>query len=340
MRVTTPAPRDAWRNLLTADRGAVLCQAPEWTDALCSGGAFADASRHYALSDGRSLVLPLVQRRGPLRVLGSMPDAWGMGGLLADAPVRPADVRAIGADLAGLAALRVTVRPNPLHAGVWASAGGTTIPRRAHVLDLSGGPDAVWGQGLSGSARRSVRKAERSGLTVRCGNGPELRRDYRRLFDLSVRRWAQAQHEPVALARARARRRDPPGKLDRLAANLEDRLRIWLAYADGLPVAGIVVLLGPAASYTRGAMDRAHIASSGANELLHWRAIQEACAAGCTAYHMGETGQSVPLARFKEKFGARPVDYAEHRFERLPLTRADAAVRGAVKRAIGFRDVA
>jgi lipid II:glycine glycyltransferase (peptidoglycan interpeptide bridge formation enzyme) len=206
------------------------------------------------------------------------------------------------------------------------------------VLDLTGGPDTIFNDRFSADVRRAVRKALRSGIELRCGTGPELLRDYRSLFELSVERWAAAQHEPLALARLRAHRRDPQTKLAGLAARFPDRVRIWIAYEDNHPVAGIVVLLASAASYTRGAMDRSRITASSANEILHWHAIQEACAAGCLTYHLGESGQSASLGRFKEKLGARAVHYAERRFEKLPLTRADVLARTVVKRAIGFRD--
>lgn len=342
MRVVTPAPRAEWSTLCRADRHAVLCQSPGWTDAICSRGAYEDASRLYVTPAGTTIVLPLVRRRGPVpaawRTLASMPDAWGMGGLLSAQPLAAADVAAIGRDLAQLPAARVAVRPNPLQSHLWEGAGGTVVPRRAHVLDLTGGPDAVWERRFKSSARRAVRKAQRAGLELRCGSGPDLLRDYRRLFDLSVRRWAADQHEPVALARLRAHRRDPASKFARLTAEFPDLVRIWIAYDNGIPVAGIIVLLASVASYTRGAMDRSRITASSANELLHWHAIQEACAAGCSAYHLGESGSSESLARFKEKLGAEPVDYAERRFERLPLTRTDVAARSAVKTLIGFRD--
>ena len=41
---------------------------------------------------------------------------------------------------------------------------------------------------------------------------------------------------------------------------------------------------------------------------------------------------------FKERWGAVGHPYHEVRIERLPVTRVDAAARGAVKRLIGFRD--
>ena len=54
---------------------------------------------------------------------------------------------------------------------------------------------------------------------------------------------------------------------------------------------------------------------------------------------MGESGRSEGLAQFKSRFGAREHPYAEYWLERVPLTRAEHALRGVVKRAIGFRDV-
>lgn len=75
-----------------------------------------------------------------------------------------------------------------------------------------------------------------------------------------------------------------------------------------------------------------------ANYLLQRLAIEDACAAGCRHYHMGETGESKPLAQFKTRFGAQPYSYAEYHLERVPLMAVDRTVRTAVKRLIGFRD--
>lgn len=326
MSIALPAPA-----LLAADPDALATQTPAWMRALEASG-WRDATRNYDLPGG-PLVLPLARRRG---IVASMPEAWGMGGTLGRTPTAD-DLRHVVADLRRLPALRVSVRPNPLHAEAWAQAarGAIALPRRAHVLDLSGD---IFTERFTSAARRAVRKAQRSGLEIRCGAGPEALADYRALNARSVARWAAAQNEPLALARLRARRRDPPQKLARMAAALGDGFRLWLAYRDEVPVAGIVVLLGRNASYTRGAMDKELCGPVAANELLHWHAIQEAQEAGCRSYHMGESGTSRNLARFKEKLGARPIDYAEYRFERLPLTRADAAARGLVKRVIGFRD--
>jgi lipid II:glycine glycyltransferase (peptidoglycan interpeptide bridge formation enzyme) len=85
-------------------------------------------------------------------------------------------------------------------------------------------------------------------------------------------------------------------------------------------------------------MNKDLAAPTNANDILQWRAIEDACSAGCRHYHLGESGTSRSLAHFKEKFAAQPVDYTEYVIERLPLTRLDGVARSAVKRVLCFRD--
>ena len=205
-------------------------------------------------------------------------------------------------------------------------------------MDLTGGVDEAWKR-LAKSARRNVRLAERAGVRVEIDRTGALLEAYYPLFLLSVNRWAGRQHEPRALAHARARRRDPLTKLQAMADALGKAFAVTLAYVDDRPVSGSITLLGQTAHYTRAAMDRDRVGSTHAGELVQWRTIQLACDLGCTTYHMGESGGSTSLAEFKERFGAQPVDYAELRLERLPYTRADQAARNLVKKVLRFRDV-
>jgi len=289
------------------------------------------------------LVLPLARRRLPsgLTTQASLPSSWGFGGLLSEGELRPKDVAAVLADLAGTGALRTSLRPNPLGSEAWSAArarGAVTVPRLAHVLDLSGGFGRVWTRRFSDRTRRAVRKAERSGLTLECDTTGRLVPVYYDLFERSLRRWARELHEPVKLAVLRGRRRDPLSKLEAVTRTLGPSCRLWVAWLDGRPAAAILVLQAANAHYTRGVMEKELAAPTRANFLLHRIAIEDACQAGCRAYHMGETGASTGLARFKEAFGAEPRPYAEYHLERLPITRADRAARGLVKRAIGFRE--
>jgi hypothetical protein len=343
LHVTSPAPRVAWRHLVEADPDVLVTQTPAWLDCMSSAGGYVDASRLYETGDGRRFVLPLVRRGGHTgwpATLASLPPGWGFGGLVPGAAARPDEVAAVFADLAAIPSLRVRVRPNPLHADMWAAGrppSAVSIRRRAHVLELRGGFARVWA-GFSGPARTAVRRAKRMEVVVERDTSGRLLPIYHELFERSLERWADQQHEPRWLAHLRGRRRDPRHKLLAIAEGLGPRCRLWVAWVSGRPAAAILVLVGANAHYTRGVMDEVLAGPVRANDLLHASAIEEACEEGCRYYHMGETGPSSSLARFKERFGAESYPYAEYVVERLPLTPAGRQVRGAVKRMIGFRD--
>jgi hypothetical protein len=338
--VTSPAPRAAWHELAAADQQALVTQTPAWTDCLCAVAGARDASRLYDFGGGRRLVLPLVRRHRSPWLAQSHPDAWGIGGLVGGAP-RPAEVRAVLDDLRALPGLGARVRPNPLQGAAWAAGapgGVTVLGRRAHAIDLREGFEHVWKTGFSSRARNHVRRAERAGLTIDVDDEGRLVPAFHALFMQSVERWAGKQNEPPALARWRARRRDSLDKLWHMVADMGGAARLWMAFSGGRPAAGILVLQGRNAHYTRGAMDAALAGPSRANYLLHRLAIEDACRRGSATYQMGETGTSRSLAQFKESLGAQPHDYAEYRVERLPITAADRALRRTAKSLLRFRD--
>ena len=341
--VTSPAPRDVWAHVVAADPGALPEQTPEWTDAVCAVEGCSDASRLYEFADGRRIVLPLVRRSG-LRGVGgqlwSFPQSWGIGGP-AGAGLDAGAVEAIAADLHSLRVARVALRVDPLEASLWEGVNGpgvTALPRLAHVLPLFGSP-AEHLAAMSKSTRRKIVRAQRDDLRVEVDTTGALLGDHYAVYLKSVERWAARQHEPLWLARWRAERRDPIAKLQAMATFLgPERFRLVVAYSDDRPAASTIVLLGPVARDTRAALDRGVAAQKYPSEAVQWRAIQEAYAYGSTHYNMGESGTSESLAHYKEHFLAKPVPYAEYRFERVPLTRADVAARSLVKRAIGFKD--
>ena len=72
-------------------------------------------------------------------------------------------------------------------------------------------------------------------------------------------------------------------------------------------------------------MDIERVGATKAGSLVQWSMLRLACAEGCRTYHLGESGQSRPLAQFKESVGAVGIDYAEYRYERLPRPGRPAA---------------
>jgi Acetyltransferase (GNAT) domain len=339
----SPAPRDAWEVVLRSDPNALESQSPAWTDAACATGSFEDASRLYETVDGRLLVLPMLRRRhmiGALSVEASNPPGWGVGGLLAPGSPTPAEVATVFSELAARRVLTQRLWPNPLAAAAWeagAPVKAKATERVAHLIDLGGGFDHVWSKLAQKSSRRGARHAEREGVTVECDNTGRLIPEFYGLHCQAVNRWSHLQHEPEWMALRRHRRNDPPEKFDAIAHCLGERCQVWVARIGRTPIASMIVLQGNNAYDFRAAMNEDYT-SYRANDLLLRLAISDACRAGCGFYYLGDSGHSVTLARFKERFGARPYDYAEYLLERLPISTAERSLKRAVKRAVGFRD--
>ena len=171
------------------------------------------------------------------------------------------------------------------------------------------------------------------------GSSADLVAEFDALFRMSILRWARKQNEFSWLASLRGYIRDPKKKFFEMARLCSDIVRVTIARKDGKAIAGIVVLYGNNAHYTRGAMDDQAVGNSGTNSLLHATAIKEACERNCRYYHMGESGESASLTAFKAQFGAVGYAYAEYRHENLPILSVDQKLRTIAKKAIRFRDV-
>jgi hypothetical protein len=335
--IVSPAPRDVWDRLIASDPNSLPTQTARWLDAVCSVAGLEDASRMYQAPDGRLLVLPLVRRRalGVPLVEASFPYGWGPGGLVAEGGlVLPDDVRMVFSDLTSRHVPVVNLRPSPATATIWDEAAPSTTIRRphmAHTLDLRDGFDQVWQARFKGDTRTRVRRAERHGVAIERDDTGRLVPVFQELYRKSVARWAHRDGRPLALARWRAARQEPHSKIRTVSAVMGTSCSIYVAFADGRPAAAIVVLIGGAgAAYWRGAMDEDVAGKTYANYLLHCTAIRDACAGGCSAYHMGDSAPGSKLALFKSRFGAEERHYASYRMERVPLTVATDAARGAV----------
>jgi hypothetical protein len=349
VNVLSPAPRDAWEKVFRSDPFALESQSPAWADALCAVGGFTDVSRLYETADGRELVLPLLRRSFVGRTVAfdrSNPPDSGVCGPLAEGGTSAEEFGAVLNDLGRRRVLLQGVSPNPLLAPEWASAvpasvaapaNATAIAHRAHMLDLTGGWEEVWTHRFRGQARTGARRAERAGVTIECGTSGRLVMEFYQLLEQAATRWARLQHEPRWLALRRLKQRDPLEKLEAIARSLGERCRVWMTYVDGEPATGMMVLQGTNAYDFRAAMDE-RFKTYRCNDLLLRQAIEDACNSGCRYFYLGDSGESVPLARFKERFGAKACPYTEYRFERLPISRAEHAIKNVVKRVIGFKD--
>jgi len=323
-----------WRDLLSADPGALPTQTPEWTDWLCRTRGRTDASRLYEFPGGRLLLLPLLARRtaGTLWSEESMPYGFGYGGpLVAGGRPTPEEARAVLDDLARRPVVRASLAPAPLSAATWAGVappGAVTVPYLAHVLDLEGGWDSVWSNRFRPRIRRDVRKAEKQGLDVRTGPDSGVLEAYAELSRRSAERWARERRQPLWLVRRVERQRDRVGRLASAIAALGPMVRLWTAWLDGDPVAVNVVLRhGNQAYGWLSVMDKELAQRTLAGTLLLALAIEDSCAGGARWFQLGESDPGSGVAAYKERFGGVPVPWSAVHLERLPVTTAGRRLR-------------
>lgn len=337
-------PRETWQEIYHDDPDALVTQSPDWIDCICANDRYRDGSVLFEAGDGRRLVLPSVDHRwAPPRfgIAASLPSYWEAGGPIGEGARDPVMLQAVLDHLAAGPHFSFRVRPNAIHAPTWQQLNSESYIKIAFTdqsIDLRGGFEEVKKTCFRSSVRRGVKKALASGIEIEHEIGDRLIPVFYDLYEKSIIRWAEQQREPLALSKWRARLRDPRQKLEAIARTMKERCHVWVARHRGQPAAAIIVLQEHNAQYIRGAMDKDIAGKTGANFLLHYNAIEEACRAGCGHYHMGESRKGSPLAHFKAHFGAELIDYEEYRHEFLPVTKADRWLRHVAKTMIGFRD--
>jgi hypothetical protein len=326
--IISPAPRDAWSRVLRSDPAATIYQTPTWFDAARNACSALDVSRLYTLSDGRQLIFPMLRKTlmPGLALDHAYPYGLGAGGLLASEGLRPSDVKLVLADLLNTQSSNIWIKANHDRSEIWEKGlvpEAKILWRRVEVVDLEGGYERVW-QRFHSSARRAIRKAERSDLDIERDTSGRCVSTFYDLYLSWTRRRAEEAGLPGSLTTHLARRRQPLRNFKIIAAALGENCRVWVARHRGEAVASIITLVfGRHAVYWSGYSDKALAGPLRANNLLQGLAIQDACEAGCRYYSMGESGGVSPLIQFKQTFGATPRSTVGIRLERVPLTAID-----------------
>jgi CelD/BcsL family acetyltransferase involved in cellulose biosynthesis len=343
VEVTTPAPRSAWGELAATDPGTQPTQLPQWFDCVVTAVGGVDASRLYRTVAGRHVLVPAIGTPTGVPAIGTQapgldlvtrgwPHGWGYGGALtSDGELHPDDARLALSGAGRPVALWSTLVPSPWRGRDYERVAPASVRRtgfQTHVLDLDGGPDAVWSR-FRHASRTAVRKAERAGLEITSG-GPEQVAAFGQLYAECERRWATARGQPETLARVLARRRDRIGHVALVASALPGTCTLWVARLDGRPVAANVVLThGEHALGWLSAMDADLARRTQGTYLLHWRVLVDACERGARFFNLGESDPGSEVARHKARLGAIPLDYAAYTRDPLRLTAAGDALRRA-----------
>lgn len=235
--------------------------------------------------------LPVVPPAGPLA-----PDDEGRR-LLLEAACAAADdagakIWTLHARGGGYEGLVRRLRPRPKHP--------------AWVLDLPADVDEMrrgWKK-TSNNLWRSIRKADRAGVTVREARSEDALRTFYALYLRTMRRRCVLPR-PYRQLQEDWRLLSPTGNC-----------HLFLAEHDGAIVAGgLYHSLGEAVDLLYNGSDDASL-DVRPNHALYWHVIEWAAARGCSELDFGHARVGSSLARFKAQWSAREV--SEYRYDYVP----------------------
>ncbi len=334
VRTTDPVAGARWEAFVAATPAATIYHHPLWLTVLQVGYGHQPAGLLCEDAAGNVRgVLPLVRTHGLLtgRRLVSLPHTPVCGPVALDAEAAAALVRAAERLAAGVTLLLKAAPGRAPNAG---GLGGAWMPwEETYILELPSHPEQL----RLGNARNHARirwaagKAERAGVRVREAESEHDVRTWYRLYLATMRDHA-VPPRPLRFFLAAWRLLRPAGMMQLLLAEQ------WHEGERRLLAGSVVFRHG----------DTVHYAFNGRlasalplrpNDVIQWRAIHDACAAGYRWYDFGEVDAgNRGLAEFKSKWGARPERLyrlytpAPSRAERTSIAEA-GRIRQAAERA-------
>lgn len=246
----------------------------------------------YLMAERQGIVrgiLPLVLVKSPLLgiSLTSMP-FLDCGGVSAD------DTATEAALLDAAGTLQQTYRARCIelrHAHPIAGLPVLPHEKATMVLDLTSGEQRLW-TALPAKVRNQVRKAEKSGLTVTSG-GHELISDFYDVFVINMRDLGSPVHSRELFVR--------------MAEAFGSAMRITLVRDRHKTVGGLVSLFFKDTMLVPWASSLREYFSKCPNNLLYWRAIEQACERGCKTFDFGRSSVGSGTYEFKRQWGSEPL---------------------------------
>lgn len=306
-RTWIAAPRE-FAEFVEADQDWALSQTAHFGEAVARAyGEYTYQPRVFEFSGGQRVLLPLVRvRRRPhfLRCFEAMPFSLsGAPGVLGG----PLGRNHLVAILDWLRPDLLLLNGGATCPGLWESSGPgkllETIECSSHVMGLSEGMHAIWSKSFTAKARNHCRAAERKGVEVRGATGVADLENYYSIYEVASARWGL--HAAPLYSRALFRE---------LATLLGRGVELKLAYVQGRPIAGILLLHGRRSTLYWGAAMLKEFGSYSPHNALLRASIEEACERGMTQFDFGGSPRLESVRAFKESFGARPVRYCSYAF--------------------------
>jgi len=173
-----------------------------------------------------------------------------------------------------------------------------SISAKCTLLDLRGyDEEKIW-EGYRKNIRRDVRKAQRSGITIRGGGSREDSRIFYKLYLTSMERNRAMAKYPLRWFEA----------LDEFATK-KGFGAILVAELNGMPIAGVVLIYSSSSTHYFHNGSQYEFLKFCPNELLIHSALEEAVGKGNAFFDfMGSDPGDLSLLQFKEKWGGQTMD--------------------------------
>ena len=295
-----PLTDDIWDSLVTARSDHSVFHRSAWARVLADTYGHRPFYLKIIVNGADSALVPLMEVRSPLtgRRGVSLPFTDFAGPLWIEPRQEPAVYQALRA-----LALERKWKHLELRGGLSPeSAVGSFRTYRGHEINLSCGISKMARQ-FPASTRRSIRRAERSGLTITISRDPRAMLEFFKLHGLTRRRHGLPP-QPYAFFEAICNHLLAPGLGE-----------IVLAKNAGTAVAGAVFIhSGGRAIYKFGASDSNHW-DLRPNHGVMWSAIQYLTELGCQSLHFGRTSNDdTGLLRFKQSWASAETTLSYFRY--------------------------
>jgi hypothetical protein len=181
-----------------------------------------------------------------------------------------------------------------------------------HSLDLSPSSEEIFKSFDRDSVQRRIERAERGGLSEKCGRSEDLLADFYKLF-LITRRRHRVPPTPHAWFR-------------NLIDEMGEALEIRVAYKGDNAVAAILTLQFRNITYYKYGCSDSRFNNYGATPWLFWKAITSAKSNGAAQFDLGRTERDNPgLLVFKNQWAPNPRKLIYWRYPQpsLPSSSSD-----------------
>lgn len=149
-------------------------------------------------------------------------------------------------------------------------------------VNLRGNVDELW-RSIAHNKRKNIKKAIKHNIKVIHGASDEDLASFYEMHTIASKRAKFIPH-PLNYFYSFLKVFGKDGKV-----------KIFLSYFNGLPVAGVFVVVHGDTAYALGAGSRKEAWSVRPNDVLHWKAMEWACNEGLAYYHMGFVSEPPPV---------------------------------------------